>query len=127
MSSLQAHAHRVATLDVLGHLGAMHWKAKKRSRFLRRAGQLTAAVLCLRALIPAGFMLAPVDGHLEMVFCDAAAPKPIHHPPMAHVHDMSGMEHGGPEHAASEHGVTGYAHADPTCPYAQSAGPAPLP
>jgi len=72
-------------------------------------------------------MLAPVDGHLEMVFCDAAAPKPVHHPAMVHVHDMSGMEQGASEQAGSEHGVTGHAHADPTCPYAQSAGPAPLP
>jgi hypothetical protein len=58
-------------------------------------------LLCLRALIPAGFMLAPIDGRLHIVLCDSNVHGPLHH----------------------HHG----AHADPTCPYAQSSGPAPLP
>jgi hypothetical protein len=77
------------------------------------APQLVCAALLLRALVPAGFMLAPVDGHLAFVLCDA---------------EMSAGEHQHPHHpghdnAAHHQGV----HGDPTCPYAQSAGPAPLP
>jgi len=64
-------------------------------------------MLCLRALVPAGFMLAPVDGQLAVVLCDADA---AHH------------------HAAQNHPGHHHHHQlDPTCPYAQSAGPAPLP
>ena len=64
-------------------------------------------MLALRALVPAGFMLAPVDGQPAIVLCDTDAPGVPH-------------QHAGHHHA-------GHAHLDPTCPYAQSAGPAPLP
>lgn len=70
---------------------------------------LVLGMLCLRALIPAGFMLAPVDGRLAFVLCEAEGPAAGHH-------------HSGHDHAMHHHGA-----ADPTCPYAQSAGPAPLP
>ena len=74
---------------------------------------LVLAALLLRALVPAGFMLAPVDGHLAFVLCDAemSAGEHQHH------------HHRGHDNAAHHQGV----HGDPTCPYAQSAGPAPLP
>jgi hypothetical protein len=74
---------------------------------------LVFAALFLRALVPAGFMLAPVDGRLAFVPCDAAVSAGEH------------QHHGHPGHdnAAHHEGV----HSDPTCPYAQSAGPAPLP
>jgi hypothetical protein len=90
-------------------------------------------MLLLRALVPAGFMLAPVDGHLAFVLCepgvmasgDAMAPDM-----MASGDAMASMDH---QHhhdhhhpgndLAAHHG----AHPDPTCPYAQSAGSAPLP
>ena len=67
-------------------------------------------MLCLRALVPVGFMLVPVDGRAVIVLCDSEAQGPAHH-------------HGGHDHA----GHPPHTHADPTCPYAQSAGPAPLP
>jgi hypothetical protein len=73
---------------------------------------LVLGVLFLRGLIPAGFMLAPVDGTLAIVLCDMqmSAGEP-HHP--------AGHDHRGAHH----HGGGG----DPICPYAQSSGPAPLP
>ena len=72
---------------------------------------LVLALLCLRALIPVGVMLAPIDGRLTLVLCD---------------HDASGTAH--PHH--SGHDPATHSHhtqLDPTCPYAQSSGPAPLP
>jgi len=89
----------------------------KRMRRIKRPGWATLLVLgalFLRALIPAGFMLAPVDGRLEFILCDAEMPageSQRHH------------HHPGHDNAAHHDGV----HGDPTCPYAQSAGPAPLP
>jgi hypothetical protein len=73
-------------------------------------------ILCLRALVPAGFMLAPLDGRVAFVLCGAemsagAQPHEHHH---HHPGDGAAAHHGG-------------AHGDPTCPYAQSAAPAPLP
>lgn len=76
----------------------------------RWATLLLLGMLFLRALIPAGFMLAPVDGSLAFVLCEPGVLAGGHH-------------HGGHDHAAHHHG----AHTDSTCPYAQSAGPAPLP
>ena len=74
---------------------------------MRRWTRFVLIMLCLRALVPAGFMLAPVDGQPAIVLCDTDAPR-------------AGHQHVGHHHA-------GHAHLDPTCPYAQSAGPAPLP
>jgi hypothetical protein len=85
---------------------------------------LVLGLVLLRALVPAGFMLAPVDGHLTFVLCDADAPMPAMPAmpagamPSSHHHMHMAMDH-----AAHQHG----AHGDPTCPYAQSGGPAPLP
>jgi hypothetical protein len=72
---------------------------------------IVLGVLLLRGLIPAGFMLAPVEGSLAVVLCDMqmSAGDERH---------VAGHDHG----AAHHHGAGG----DPTCPYAQSAGPAPL-
>jgi hypothetical protein len=71
---------------------------------------LVLGMLLLRALVPAGFMLAPVDGSLAVVLCNPQVP-------------AGGHQHAGHDHAAHQHGVL----ADPTCPYAQSTGPGPLP
>jgi len=89
--------------------GAMRQRTNRTQRGgVRRFGTLfVLAMLGLRALIPAGFMLAPQDGRLAVVLCDSDAPG------AAHRHD--GHHH------------PGHTHSDPTCPYAQSAGPAPLP
>jgi hypothetical protein len=81
----------------LRHRGVRHW-----------AAPFVLAMLCLRAFIPAGFMLAPLDGHLAVVLCDTDARGPGHH-----------THHSNPAHP--------HTHPDPTCPYAQSSGPAPLP
>jgi len=78
------------------------------------ATPLVLGMLLLRALVPAGFMLAPVDGRLVFVLCDAEMPAGAH----PHHH-----HHPGHDNAAHHEG----AHGDPTCPYAQSSGPAPLP
>src|SRR5438270_2639265 len=84
----------------LRYRGARHW-----------AAPFVLAMLCLRAFIPAGFMLAPVDGRLAVVLCDTDALTATR----GHHHAL--------EHAAGHH----HAQTDPTCPYAQSSGPAPLP
>ncbi len=67
-------------------------------------------MLFLRALVPAGFMLAPIDGTVAVVLCGpgVVAGHQVHH----------ALGHPAPEHDG---------HADATCPYAQSAGSAPLP
>lgn len=76
--------------------------------------RLILGLLFLRALVPAGFMLAPVDGWFAVVVCDGEMSAGAH--PHHHHH---------PDHnAASSH--EGF-HIDPTCPYAQSAGSVPLP
>ena len=90
-------------------VGVAHW-----------AAPFVLAMLMLRAFIPAGFMLEPVDGRLEIVLCDSDASGAMLHP--------AGHDHGGHGHAGHEHvGHHQHTHPDPTCPYAQSAGPAPLP
>ena len=87
-----------------------------RPNYMRRgitrpyAVSLVFAMLCLRAMVPAGYMLALVDGGLAVVRCDAAATG-------SSAHHRAGHDHGGHDHTQP----------DPTCPYAQSAGPAPLP
>jgi hypothetical protein len=75
---------------------------------------LVFGMLFLRALVPAGFMLAPVDGHLAVVLCEPGVMASGDH----HLHH----HHPGNDPAA-HHGM----HGDPSCPYAQSAGSAPLP
>lgn len=96
----------------------------KGMRHIRKPGWASLLILglvLLRALVPAGFMLAPVDGHLAFVPCDADAAMPAIPAgamPASHHH-----LHGVGDHASHGHG----AHGDPTCPYAQSGGPAPLP
>ena len=89
-------------------------KGMRRRGNLGWAALLVLGLLFLRALVPAGVMLAAVDGNLALVLCDAETPAGEHQ----HHH-----HHLGHDHAAHHEG----AHTDPTCPYAQSAGPAPLP
>jgi hypothetical protein len=74
-------------------------------------------MLFLRAMVPAGFMLAPVDGHLGVVLCEPGV--------MAAGHDHH--DHGHHHHPGNELAAHHGTHGDPTCPYAQSAGSAPLP
>lgn len=68
--------------------------------------RLTVALIMLlglRATIPAGFMAAPTSSGFAMVFCEPGA--------------LQGHAHHHPGHGAT----------DPSCPYAQSSGPASLP
>jgi hypothetical protein len=67
---------------------------------------LLLAALGLRALIPAGFMLAPVEGRAQIVLCGPSA---------SHAAHSRGVPSGHPGHPAQ---------VDPTCPFAQSAAPA---
>ncbi len=77
---------------------------------------LLLGALWLRALVPAGFMLAPADGHLSFVLCQASGTGGAVGMPHGEALDGPGSQH---RHPASD--------ADPNCPYAQSAGPALLP
>lgn len=93
------------------------------------AALLILGLVFLRGLVPAGFMLAPVDGALAFVLCDLDLPvtavpsgaMPAGHDHM-HMH-MHMHRHMAADPATHQHGT----HGDSTCPYAQSAGPAPLP
>jgi len=76
---------------------------------LRLALWLAPAVL-FRALVPVGFMLEPVDGWPEIVLCAPDAPSTVH--------NQDSQDYAGHHR---------HPHADPTCPYAQSAGAAPWP
>jgi len=100
-----------------------------KTRRIRKPGWAALLILglvFLRGLVPPGFMLAPVDGALAFIICDLDLPVALapsvpmpaghHHMHMAHMHMAA-------DDTAHEHG----AHGDSTCPYAQSAGPAPLP
>ena len=87
----------------MGHVNKPGW-----------ATLLLFGLVLLRALVPAGFMLAPVEGRFAFVLCDgnmSAGGHQHHH----HHHDHDDAVH--------HNGV----HEDPSCPYAQSSGPAPLP
>jgi len=86
-------------------------------------------MLVLRSLVPAGFMLAPVDGGgLAIVLCDADATAVMFgrsgHDRSAAAHDVSMPDM--PGHDMSGH-PGGHTHPDPTCPFAQSSGATPLP
>jgi len=100
-------------------------KAMRTSRNLGWAKLLVLGLLFLRALVPAGFMLAPVDSGIALVLCDAAIP--AGEPP--HQHHHHGHDNGAAHDSGASHDTgAGHAgtHGDPTCPYAQNAGPAPL-
>lgn len=83
------------------------------------ATPLVLAVLLLRALVPAGFMLAPVDGGLAIVLCDADATASLYR---GAGHAMSGQSDAMPgsamsaaemsDHVASGAGMDGMSAAD---------------
>ena len=79
---------------------------RRNSRFWVAA--LVLPLLALRALVPSGFMATSVAGSMQMVFCEPGA--------------MAGHHHHA-EHDTGHHSKA----VDQTCPFAQSAGPAPLP
>lgn len=66
---------------------------------------LTLVLIAFRALVPAGFMIAPVRGSAELRFC------------------VAGLHRG--SHAGTPLGHP--SAIDSSCPFAQSAGPAPIP
>ena len=106
-------------------------RAMRNSQNLGWAKLLILGLLFLRALVPAGFMLAQVDSGIALVLCDAAIPAgEPQHQHHHHGHDTgTGHDTGaGHDSGASDDSAAGHAgaHGDPTCPYAQNAGPAPL-
>jgi hypothetical protein len=113
----------LAGSEALGHLPVM--PAFRRIFSIQRTAGLVLTVLCLRALIPAGFMLAAVDGRLQVVLCDASASMAMHEGAMSGMQGMSGPP--GDGSGQHEHSRPDHSHADPNCPFALSAGPAPLP
>lgn len=76
-------------------------------------------VLLLRAAVPAGFMAASVDGALQIVLCQ---PGMMGTPGMA-----AGAAHHHHHLHAGQGSTSMPAEVDPTCPYAQSTGPALMP
>lgn len=84
-------------------IGTNLLRYRRRERFTL----LVLAMLCVRTLIPAGFMAAPVDGRWELVVCGTA------------LAGSAGSAHH--DHANQNH------HDVPNCPFALSAGAAPLP
>jgi hypothetical protein len=150
----------------LRHL-AVRMRRKRRKFRVSRAGNggvvrpwvapFVLAMFVLRALVPAGFMLAPVNGGLAIVLCDADATASLDRP-AAHDRSAGGMSDGMPGHTMSAadmedmpgplstadragHDMSladmgghdmpghqgGHTHPDPTCPYAQSSGATPIP
>jgi hypothetical protein len=102
-----------------GIRGRRHW-----------AAPFVLAMLLLRALVPTGFMLAPVDGQLALVLCDADSSAYLHpHAGHEHAgHDRAGGDMPGHDMAGHDHsGGHQHTHPDSTCPYAQSGGASPLP
>jgi hypothetical protein len=102
---------------------------KSMRRAIRKPGWaslLVLGLLFLRGLVPAGFMLAIVDGHPAFVVCNADLPIAASPPaamPASHLHDHN-HDH---MHMVADHAAHEHLHGDPGCPYAQSSGPAPLP
>jgi len=110
------------------------------TRSLRRAMPMLALLaLAIRALVPTGYMLAPVAGHLSLVFCpatyaggDVALPAAGNEHQLHHHHDsqLAGATgHEGHEghaghaaHAALENQHCPFALANGTALLAQSAG-----
>jgi hypothetical protein len=78
----------------------------KGMRHIRKPGWASLLVLglvLLRGLVPAGFMLAPVDGHLAFVLCDADASMPAMPAgamPASHQHLHMAMDHAAHGHGA---------------------------
>jgi len=93
-------------------------------RRIRKAGwaYLVLGLVLLRGLVPAGFMLAPVEGNVAFVLCSVDMPAAVMGAGAMQM--PAGHRHG---HASQDHGAPRGAHGDPTCPYAQSGGPSPLP
>jgi hypothetical protein len=73
---------------------------------------LALVAVVARALIPTGYMPAMVDGHVQLVICEASMGAGVAH----HGH------HGHHDHQGQTHGA-----ADSPCPFALSGGAAPLP
>ncbi len=110
--------HTRSTIAKRGHRMAMY--GMKRVRSPAWANLFVLGMLCLRALVPAGTMLAPSQAHPALVMCSAALPTSVRTGnPYESSHGAGSAHDAGAPH--------GGAHSDPDCPYAQSAGPAPLP
>jgi hypothetical protein len=81
----------------------------------RCLGLLVMLAFGFKALIPAGYMLAAVDGHLRLAICPAG----IHY--LTGMHAMAGMV----QTSGMDHGAHGPAAGD-QCPFALAGGAAVL-
>ncbi len=88
----------------------------RRSGFHRSLGVLAILALAMRALIPTGYMVAPVDGRAQLVICPAG----LHLHQAAHLHHTAGAA-GTAHEAATAHG--GMGHTSELCPFALAGGP----
>jgi hypothetical protein len=92
-----------------------------------------AALLFMRALVPAGFMPMVQDGHLTMVLCSGTGPEAPRQPAGRALHhmagmDMSAMDMAGMDMPGVAHDGGGHAEADhshPPCVFAATALVAP--
>jgi len=103
---------------------------------LRRAARVPALLavfaFALRALVPTGFMLMPVDGHLQWALCPDAGGASAHGMSLApasgssvahlHHHHDAGLQAGmaGPlaAHGGGTHGAGAGHESQPHCPFA---------
>ena len=89
---------------------------------------LAALPLCLKALVPTGYMIAPVDGHARLVMCPAGIHQPstMHHGAGVTAMDAAGDMHmAHVEHpAAAIHAAHAAQHAAADCPFALAAAAA---
>jgi hypothetical protein len=73
--------------------------------------------LCLKALVPTGYMIAAVDGHARLIMCPAGI-----HQPLAMHHEGGAMAMGDAQHLASAgHAAHAAQHAAADCPFALAA------
>lgn len=104
-----------------------------RTRALRRGFMALALLaLALKAVIPVGYMLAPVNGHATLVMCPAGIHQPMSHGMSTDMASMAGMDMsaaaphmGMADHGAGEaHAAHAAAHAAADCPFALASGAA---
>jgi hypothetical protein len=110
------------------------------AQFFRHSGRLrggfavlAALALCLKALVPTGYMIAAVDGHARLIMCPAG----LHQSGTMH-YDLGGMVMAGVDvmhmdvtHTAqsqqmpsAEHAAHAAQHAAADCPFALAAAAA---
>jgi len=93
---------------------------------------LAMPALALKAVIPVGYMLAPVDGHAMLVICPAGIHRPVATHMTSAMASMPGMDmsaaaphvHAMDSGAGAVHAGHAVAHAAADCPFALASGAA---